>query len=48
MKILMLFKQTACEVCGGRLRQVKSLKQPTTSVRFCSSACRHRRHRRTA
>ena len=39
-------RQKACEVCGEALRLVKSLKQPGTSVRYCSGACRRRRHNR--
>mgnify|MGYP001583711499 FL=1 len=41
-------RQKACEICGEALRLVKSLKQPGTSVRYCSSACRRRRHNRGA
>ena len=36
--------QRMCEICGEALRLVNALRQPTTSVRFCSRTCRLRRH----
>ena len=39
-------RQRTCEICGEALRLVKSLREPSTSVRFCSKTCRGRRHNR--
>lgn len=42
-----MLTERTCEVCGRRWEPVKSLRDARTVVRFCSRACRRRRHKVT-